>query len=205
MHEAPRHKKIPIMNSANVITLTVNPGKATIGALHSERCMKLLRRKADVEGATLARRKSGALLRALFGATSISAARSRTLLALRILFGAYLIFHGVLDSGAAMLEAVFSMAAGGALILGVATRFVMTASALCFAIMSGMIFEGGGIPQTELLIALMSTALALSGPGSYSIDALLRHSIFRSIRRYETRKLMQRRFSYRAYQYADYI
>lgn len=193
----------PTMNNAEVITLTVNPAESTVGALHPEACIKRMRRKADIEGATLARKKSGGLLRSLFGQTSVSPARSVVILVLRVLFGACLALHGYLLLDSQVILAVFSMAAAGLLLLGLAMRSVMTASALCFAILSGMSIEGGVFPQTELLIAVMSVGLAFSGPGRYSIDALLRKWIFRSIRRYETRKLMQRRFSYRAYRYVN--
>lgn len=190
------------MKTVKSMILTVNPAESTVGALHPEACMRLLRRKVDTEGATVARRKSGGLLRALFGATSVSASRSRMMLVLRVLFGGFLIVHGVLGVHSALIESVFAMGVGMMVMMGVATRFVMTASGVCFAIMSGMAIEQGAFPQTDLLIAVMSVGIAMAGPGRYSLDALLRRGIFRSIRRYETRKLMQRRFSYRAYQYA---
>ncbi|MBD5176202.1 MAG: DoxX family protein [Bacteroidales bacterium] len=190
------------MDNSRVLILNVNPAEATMGSLHPEAAINRMRRKMDLEGASLARKKSGGMLRAFFGSTSLSPARSGMLLTLRVLFGAFMVYFGYMSLEGSVILAVASALFGLLLVAGFLTRFSMIASALTFGILSGMAFEAGQMPETTLLIAVMSIGMAFIGPGRYSADALLRRRIFRSIRRYETRKLMERRFSYRAYQYS---
>ncbi|MDE6811263.1 MAG: DoxX family protein [Muribaculaceae bacterium] len=189
------------MNTSGILTISVNPAASTVGSLHPEACVNRMRRKVDIEGANLARRKSGAILRTIFGATSLAPAWSLLLQAVRIACGAFMIYNGI-SMGSFQLEAVFSMAVGMMLVLGLATRFVMVLSALVYGVSSGLLIETGQLPVEMISIAVVSVFLAVVGPGRYSLDAVLRRYIFRKVRRYETRKLMENRFSYRAYQYA---
>lgn len=190
------------MNTSGILTISVNPAESTIGSLHPEACVNSLRRRVDMEGANLARRKTGGLLRALFGATSIAPSWSIILLTVRVAFSAFLLYCGISGLSESLVESVAEISIAALLLPGLATRFFMSASAVAFGLMSGMVFEAGMIPVTFLIIAGISLLLAIAGPGRYSMDAILRRKIFRKIRRYETRKLMENRFSYKAYQYA---
>ncbi|MDE5843198.1 MAG: hypothetical protein K2H35_05630 [Muribaculaceae bacterium] len=189
------------MNKSGILTISVNPAESTIGSLHPEVYVNRVRRNFDLEGARVARRKSGTFLRTIFGATSISGKWSILLLIARVLFGGFMIYDGISAAGTP-LTAIISIIIGVLLIIGLSTRLVMTATAIGFGIIAGMAIEAGGLPITTIAIAAASAVMAIAGPGRYSSDAMIRRNIFRKIRRYETRKLMDNRFSYRAYQYA---
>ena len=148
------------MDNSRVLILNVNPAEATMGSLHPEAAINRMRRKMDLEGASLARKKSGGMLRAFFGSTSLSPARSGMLLTLRVLFGAFMVYFGYMSLEGSVILAVASALFGLLLVAGFLTRFSMIASALTFGILSGMAFEAGQMPETTLLIAVMSIGMA---------------------------------------------
>ncbi len=194
------------MDTSRVAILNVNPAEATLGSLHPEAAINRMRRRVDIEGDSLARRKSGGMLRALFGATSTAPAGSLILLTARVLGAlgmAWMAYDAFLSSN--LLIAVSCAVLSLDLILGFATRFFLIAGAALFGIMSGLALEAGQTPLLYGSIAIVSIVLAIAGPGRYSLDAILKRKIFRSIRRYETHKLMERRFSYKAYQYSHIV
>ncbi|MDE6272068.1 MAG: hypothetical protein K2M31_03570 [Muribaculaceae bacterium] len=194
------------MDTSRVAILNVNPAEATLGSLHPEAAINRLRRRVDIEGDNIARRKSGALLRALFGATSTPSTASLLLLGARILGSlgmAWIAYDAFIDSN--LWLAIVSATLTVVLFLGTATRFCLTASAALFGILSGLALDAGQVPVLYGFIAVSCALLAYAGPGRYSIDAILKRKIFRSIRRYETHKLMERRFSYKAYQYSHIV
>lgn len=190
------------MNTSGILTISVNPAESTIGSLHPEACVNRMRRKVDLEGANLARRKSGSLLRAFFGATSVVPSISVAMLIARIACSGYMIYSGVEALSVSLIESVIAFSMAAILMLGVGTRCLLGAAALGFGLMAGMLIDAGLMPVEMLVISGISLIWAIVGPGRYSMDAVLRRKIFRAIRRHETHKLMENRFSYRAYQIA---
>ncbi len=191
------------MNSASTMTLNVNPAAATVGSLHPEVYAKFMRRRVDSEGAKIAREKSGAKLRLLFGPTSARRGVSKALLGWRIVFGMALVAYGLFTMSAMPVVSVMALVAGCLSVPGFMSRVSMTVLAVAFAVVSLSAFGNGEIPVVSILLACGSMVTAICGPGCYSADAILRRRIFRSIRRRETHKLMERRFSYRAYELAQ--
>lgn len=190
------------MNTSRVLTVSVNPAAATIGSLYPEVCVNSLRRKVDLEGATLARQKSGATLRLLFGTTSFSSFLSSLILAIRVVGSSMLFYYGLRCFAMSPVVGILSIAIGMSLIFGFAMRMITFVAAIGFGIFSYHLIESGMMPNDIMTISLGCLIMSAAGPGRYSADAIMRRGIFRKIRRYETRKLMENRFSYRAYQYA---
>lgn len=193
------------MDNSRVMILNVNPAESAMGSLNPEACMNLMRRKMDLKGASLARRKSGGMLRAFFGPTSLPASRSVMLLVFRVLFGISMLYYGFISIPESAIFATATIIFGLLLIAGVATRFTSALYGAASVIMWGGALESGLMPVSGLIVAVLSLAAAFAGPGRYSLDAVIRRRIFRAVRRYETRKLMERRFSYRAYQYSHLL
>lgn len=190
------------MQTSKAIILNVNPGESALGFTDHDAAIAGMRRRFDKEGASIARKKSGSTLRLLFGDTSASKSQSMLLLWSRLSFGIALAVYGAITMTSLLSSGAFLLILGIMLIPGFATRMTLAPTAFIYAVAAGMAIETGQFPVADLLIAAGSMIIAGVGPGRYSADAILRRKIFRAIRRYETRKLMERRFSYRAYEYA---
>lgn len=193
------------MDTPRAICLNVNPAESTLGSINTVAGGNLLRRSMDIKGASIARRKSGRLLRAFFGSTSIPASRSLALLALRMVASAGFITLAVISfhssAGLAVSAIIFAVSS----IFGLANRAFMAIAAFTLMLASGLTFEAGQLPWLYPVMAIVSLIIGATGPGRYSADAVLRRRIFRAIRRRETRRLMERRFSYRAYHYSHLL
>lgn len=188
------------MAPSRITILNVNPAALPAGSLNPEMSVSNLRKKMYHEGTVIAREKSGGRLRLLFGATGTAPAGSWILLAGRVLLSVAVTCFGVAVGWSTAAVAI-SIIAGVMISAGVATRPVAALSAIVFAVISAIGIEMGEIKVTAMLILLFGFLLAFAGPGRYSADAVMKRRIFRMVRRYEMRKLMERRFSYKAMQY----
>lgn len=185
----------------------VNPGISTLGSLNPETLG--LRKKIYAEGLNNAREKSGAILRLIFGPMHRNVSYARAQLTTRMLFGTLLILNGFVVGSQPLMAftavPVFSVIVGVMLICGLLTRISMAFSTICFAVISIDGLVGGLLPGMEMCISLLSLTFAVIGPGLYSFDGSLRRKIFKHVKKVETRKLLERRASYRAYQYLNSI
>jgi putative oxidoreductase len=97
------------------------------------------------------------------------------LLLLRLAAGGLLLGHGVtwLVAGprsGAITPAILSITAGLLILTGFWTP---VGSLMAVISESWMLLVGGVMPQTAILLISISVALAMLGPGSWSIDAVL--------------------------------
>lgn len=193
------------MNPAR--TITVNPGRTTLGALNSEESIGFVRTASQIAAAP-ALPKSKTLASILFSAHAPGAARfGAIMLAVRVLFGAMLMTSGILmltgrmayphDMVAPEVLAIGEIAVGSLLAVGLLTRPAMLVATAVFtaAAVSALIL--GTFDQALLLKALCSAAFMMLGAGRYSLDGL--------VRRLGTRLAVRRRRARRALTYRSYL
>lgn len=194
--------------NTNVSVINVNPGASTLGSLHAGSGLSSIRREVYKEGRELAKEKSGTLLRLAFGPMAMGNSLGKPLLVFRMLFGIGMILGGFMigsELGARFCcTSVLAVVAGFMLIPGLLTRVSMSVCAVVFGYVGLESLAMPSLGLIELLLFAGCLAIAIAGPGKYSADAILRRKIFRMIKRRETRKLMDRRFSYQAMKYAEY-
>jgi len=97
------------------------------------------------------------------------------LLVLRLATGGLLLIDGATCFGSglrwgASTPAILGFAAGLLMLIGLWTP---VGSLMAVISESWMLLVGGIVPQTALLLLSMSVAIAMLGPGSWSIDAVL--------------------------------
>ncbi|MDE6010694.1 MAG: hypothetical protein K2F87_04500 [Muribaculaceae bacterium] len=191
------------MNATDNI-ISVNPALQPVGALNPEVAMGAIRSRVYAQGTVLTRRKSGRMLRRLFGPTSLNSTLSMMLLAARMIFGLWMLTETFLDVMADGFGfATIGMAFLGMMVaLGIGTRVCSLTAALFTGFIALTALSEGLAPGLAGLIAAATLFFALAGPGRYSFDARLRHSIFRMLRRRQMTRLMENRFSYRAFEFA---
>ncbi len=186
--------------------VSVNPALSPAGAMNPEVALGAIRNRVYAQGKAMARKQSGRMLRRLFGPTSVSAAMSVMMLVIRVAFGGWCLWEGISGmaaEGFGVLPVLFILASVliGA---GVFTRVTcscgaaIAAYALCAALSEGQAWIEPAV------LTMIFSGIALAGPGRISADILLRHNIFRSISRRNMQKLLDNRFSYRAYEFAHY-
>lgn len=193
--------------NADVMIVRVNPGASTLGALNPGSIAGKFRKnvlKGVYSQTEITTRK---VVKLVFGATGIASAPSRVLLVGRMLAGIFMVLAGfILGSQlgyAYHATAVFSVAVGMALIPGVATRLSMICATVWFFVAGFGMSLPGTIPGVEIILGSLSLVLAVTGPGRFSADAVMRKNIFKSLHRRSSRIGEQLRSSYKAYQYAD--
>ena len=193
---------------AKVAVVNVNPSASALGSVNVESGMRAIRMRVLREGRAAARQKSGATLRLVFGNTSASERQSRPLMIGRMLFGIAMILGGFMigsELGARFCSlSIFGVICGFMLIPGVLTRVSLTLGAAWFGFIGLESLSMGSPAFLELMLACGSVAFAVMGPGRFSADSILRRRIFRVVKRRETHRLMERRFSYKAMEYAGF-
>lgn len=202
------------MNNSDVI-ISVDPGQSTLGTLNPEITARIIRSRRGEERKERTCRQRLEMLFAVSGPTATG--RSVGLLAVRMLFGALLIYSGMMAGGGEQLSAIaagdFSglplslpaiveIVVGSMLCLGLLTRLTASAAAVWFAVRFGIDAAQGLLSQTWGLYALVCGLLAWFGAGRLSLDLLLRSSLHRAWRR-RRRRLSDRRLSYAAYRYSS--
>ncbi len=193
---------------SNAVVININPGASTSGNLNTEIGLSSIRMRVLKEGREMAKEKSGRTLRHIFGSTSMDAGMSKKVLMVRVVFGLCLTLEGILTcmySGLSVSSlGIISIISGLMLLPGILTRVSMSIATMIFglSLLSGL---STGLPIMVDYINLAGCLFfALIGPGRFSADAIIRRKIFRTVRRRETHKLLERRFSYQAMQYADF-
>jgi putative oxidoreductase len=99
----------------------------------------------------------------------------RGLLVLRLAVGGMLITNGIAwlasgPHGEASASAIIGIAAGLLMLIGFCTP---VGSVLAVISQSWTLFISGVMPQTAILLISISVAVAMLGPGAWSIDSLL--------------------------------
>jgi len=94
---------------------------------------------------------------------------------MRVVAGITLVFQGVTEfhGGTAVITAVLHVIAAGAGILLVAGLWTPIAGTLLALLQLWSIFSEAGDPWVHILLGTMGAALALLGPGGWSVDARL--------------------------------
>ena len=180
------------MNTISIIN--VNPSEVPAGSRNPELTRFMLRRRLLRQGTLMARREAGVqLLHRLFGATSVSIAVSILLLFARLGMGIWLVLEGV--AAPPSTGRIGLILAGVAVAAGFLCRILMSAGALSAATMALYGVTLGYADMMPFGMAAGCVLLALSGPGSYSLDSLMNSRIFRAVKRRKMRLLLQNRFS----------
>jgi uncharacterized membrane protein len=194
------------MKSFSVIN--VNPGAIPAGALIPNLGLLSRRAKIFALGRSMARQKSGATLRCVFGHTGLGVAGSLVMLLVRFGLSALMVMAAVALYAMDMLWGAAGMIAAAVVVaMGFLTRIMM----LGFAAVAGYWVVATGdyagsmmIPYLLPAVVGLALLLALIGPGRLSCDSVMRRNIFRRVRRRQTRKLLEERFSYKAYHMARF-
>lgn len=184
--------------------INVNPVQQPVGALNPEVAMGAIRRRVYAQSTDIARRKSGRMLRRIFGPTSLNSTLSIYLLIFRLAFGVWMLVEATsgMLAGGINIPSIAMIIAGMAVAFGCATRMVSATGTLVTLYVTFSAISEGIAPGILGILAIAFSFFAIAGPGRYSIDSILRHNIFRSIRRRQMSRLLANRFSYRAYEFA---
>lgn len=171
------------MNNSD--TLSVDPGRTTLGALHPELNAQFLRGTVRVPR----RKKSGEKALNFFFAATTLRANSKvvamllfrwTLGALLIVSGS-LILSGEIDSPVnyinTELYAILEIISGGMLALGLFTRIVMGFATFGFAIISTLLIIKGIFNLEALMCCVSCMFFLIFGSGKFSCDFLIRKAI----------------------------
>lgn len=182
------------MNNTNVIS--INPSKKTTGQINTEFWAKMARkcrvRELDYK---LIRFKS--VLNIFTGINkNVSETTSKKLLITRVVIASLVIFYAITTLySIPMINTYIYFTTAVLLLLGCAQRLLMTALSVALLI-TGLFPEG-----------IIAGMLAFFGPGIYSIDQLLRRSIFRTYKksvfkraRLKELNLQKLRMTYKAFQ-----
>lgn len=185
----------------NASIISVNPGKTTLGNLNPEATARMVLRRRVMHRQSsrvnLLRRR----ISLIFGIKGrFSTKRTVQLLLTRLAFAGLLVgialtrFEGAMETSAIVLASLISVG-----LFCRISNLAVASWAGSLAVMAGI---AGEFETTSTAVAIIAAALAYSGPGKYSIDAILRHALFRSLNRRISRRLAARRLSYRAYQFS---
>lgn len=208
------------MAVANVIS--VNPGKKSLGAMNFEFMQKVARTCRPMTQAIHTPRFK-TVCNFIFGINkSVTSAWSAKLLLCRSLVAAFFIAYGIfaIVSGASGINhaiSIFNIAIGGMILLGLFARIAGFAAMLLNASIAitaalGYVWHlsASEIPIFEMqatIQALLTGIIAITGPGRYSLDQLLRRAIFRRAKYTALRRQRRRarldsavRLSYKAWQ-----
>lgn len=186
--------------------INVNPALQPAGATNPDVALGAIRSRVAAQGTDMVRRQSGSLLRRLFGPTSLKPALSVAMLIIRIVFGSWCLWQGsvALLSGTLSGMDIMLLISGVMIGLGLFTRVISSASMLiCTYFICNALSQGNLLSAADLY-TLIFAIFAMIGPGRYSFDSILRRNIFRSLRRRQIRQLLENRFSYRAFEFAQY-
>ncbi len=172
------------MNTSD--TLSVDPGRTTLGALHPEMATQFLRKKIISRPYSKSGRKN--TLDFIFASAAPRSGRiGAALLFLRLAFASILIVSGSFITIGEInppetpfppsAYAISQIAIGAMLALGLFTRFAMAASIATFAIMAGQSIAAGIFTPLTLTLTLASATFLILGSGKYSADFLIRKAL----------------------------
>ncbi len=206
---------------ADVKVISVNPGKKTIGALNFEFIEKVARTCRPV-GKVIHNQRVKSICNSIFGINrSTTNVGSSKLLLIRIITAAFFLTLGIFNLDVSSLSTefnihLFNIVVGGMILLGFFARIASISGFLLyayiaiapllaftppFAVTSETIPDIAAISQSLLFLFL-----AITGPGRYCIDQLIRNRILRiaklrSARRAKRKNLREAevRMSYKAW------
>lgn len=196
-------------------TLSVDPGRTTLGDLHPELDSKFPRRKRMVG----MRRKRSAkkVLNFIFAINALRAdGKAVAILLIRWALGALLIVSGsfiisgeisppVEYLGTGSVIAVFAfleIVVGTMLVFGIFTRFAMGVATIGFVTVSIIATCKGIFDMQSFMSAIACLVFLVFGSGKYSADFLLRKAIIQRNNR-RRRKKIENKMSYQAFRYAS--
>lgn len=197
------------MNNSD--TLSVDPGRTTLGALHPELNAQFLRGTVRVPR----RKKSGKkTLNFFFAATALCAnSKGLAMLLLRWALGALLIvsgsfiLSGEIDSPVSYINpelyAILEIVSGGMLALGLFTRVAMGIATLGFATISTLSIIEGIFNLEALMCCVSCMVFLIFGSGKFSCDFLIRKAIILATSK-RKRRLQKNKMTYKAFRYASH-
>lgn len=199
--------------NASAITLTVNPSAKTLGNLNPD-CAEnaalrvlnnsaLRRRRLSSKMVMAETRRRCRWVRMVWGGTAASKRTSTFLLACRWAFAAVLVVYSLTALGGTTAMIV-GLAAAASMAVGCFERVAMYASAVFFSVVAINVLETAAtLPVLTIMSAvalpLVCLVMAIAGPGRYSLDAIVRRNIYRSVRRRQERSFSVSLDSYKAY------
>lgn len=179
---------------ADVKVISVNPGKNTIGALNFEFIEKVARTCRPV-GKVIHNQRVKSICNSIFGINkSTTNVGSAKLLLIRAIIAAFFMTLGILNLDITFLSAefnihLFNIVIGGMILLGFFARIASICGFILYAFMAagpllGVSSSSISLYSSTPVITAISQSLiflflAITGPGRYCIDQLLRNWIFR--------------------------
>ena len=206
---------------ADVNVISVNPGKKTLGALNIDLISKVARSCRPVSRAIRTPRFK-TVCNVVFGINkSVTPSWSSKLWLSRSVVSAYFLITGIIGISASTGNAlhalsIFNIVAACMIFLGFLSRIASASGFMLYAAIAVSaafgyswhlssattpVFESMAVMQ-----AIMYLLIAVTGPGRYSIDQLLRRYIFRKAKRraiLRARHAAENRMSYKAWREAD--
>lgn len=186
---------------AEVKILSVRPAEKTLGALHPEiaESVKRIARFNVLSDQTESRLRNKVDF--IFAVNrDMSKEMSRKVAVVRLLTGILLTVVPLLGLSSATFPVSILMSLAGAMItIGCMTRFASIAVVAMMAFNFVNMFNAGMPDYSALFSMIPFMGFALIGAGHFSLDAILRYKIYRSIRLGRERSLARLRMSYNAY------
>ncbi len=210
---------------ADVKVISVNPGKNTIGALNFEFIEKVARTCRPV-GKVIYNQRVKSICNSIFGINkSTTNVGSAKLLLIRAMIAAFFISLGIFNLNINFLSAefnihLFDIVIGGMILLGFFARIASICGFILYASMAALPLFGvspsflsitAATPDiTAISQSLIFLFLAITGPGRYCIDQLLRNWILRITKRKAAKRAKRKnlreaevRMSYKAWKEAE--
>lgn len=185
-------------------TISVNPGKSTLGHVNEE--ARNLFRKNIISGSTEHSAKWSPA-EWLFPTTAAGVDEfKKYALPLRVLFATILIVSGLTvveatTPGFSLGYGIAMMTAGGFLALGLLTRPVMAVSSVFLAIYGALALRSGNVQISDFSLMFGCLFFAATGSGKYSIDQFIKRGIHRISERKE-KAVKDGKFTYKAFHIA---
>ena len=197
------------MNNSD--TLSVDPGRATLGALHPEFDASFLRGKVSITRGNI--KKNRRVVNLFFAVNTMhSNTKGAAMLLLRWALACLLIVSGsFILSGEiyapvnyipSEVYALFEIVIGGMLVLGLLTRIAMGVATIGFATVATLSVVHGVFNLEALMCCMSCLVFLIFGPGKFSCDFLIRKSIVGREEQLQ-RSISKQRMSYRAFRCAN--
>lgn len=174
-------------------TLSVDPGRTTLGDLHPDLNAKAIRRKR-LAGMRI-KRPQKKILNFIFAINSLrSNGKSLAMLVIRCALGALLTVSGCFiikgeiyppfENIDPVLYGCLEIFSGSMLIMGLFTRLAMAVATIGFGIIASLDISNGMFDMQALMSCVACLVFLIFGAGKYSCDFLLRKAIIiRNIRK----------------------
>ena len=180
-------------------TISVNPGKTTLGQTHEEVLKNLFRNQVLTD--THCNHGLDALVSVIFPSTKTGLTHYRNYaIPMRAVFAAILIVAGLsMIQNSAQFDGSFAiglvqMIFGGFIAIGFLTRPSMFLAAGYFAVMSALSLRTGMVDLTSFSLMFGCMVMCIIGSGKYSADSLIRRQLIRKSRNNKTMTLDYKAF-----------